>query len=300
MKKLIGGFVLIFFLMQPAYGEDVVQEWLNLAIEELRVKLYSGDLSSAKRRLTAILEEDPTNLEARWQLVYTNHLARPKNWDLLDRSQHLTWSGPQIQKILKLAHEQNKPAFAHYVKAWEGLLYNAFPHALKEIDHTLSLEPQSVRALMLKGRILVAKGDWEDRDEDIRDGIHYIQQAWKLSKDRPSPYYKEENYHFRIAHSMWHLHQRPWNEVTAHYEQAIQHATPGTTIQAYAWTNLSKAYRLQGQCDKAKEAAENASSIMEMKSAQRQKEYAEFCLEMKKLGIALPVKQSATNPNLSE
>ncbi len=293
MKPFISTIMLSILLVQPTYGEDLIKKWLDLAVEELRVEFYSGDISSAKRRLSAILEEDPTHLEALWQLTYTNHLARPKNWTLLDRSNHLQQAGPQFKKIIKLAHAQQKIAFAHYVKAWEGLLYNAFPSALTEINKALSVHPDSVRYLMLKGRILVAQGDWEDRDDAIEEGVRIIQQAWGYAKQHPSPFYKEENFHFRVAHSLWHLKTPRWEEVTYHYEQAIKHNNAGTTLPAYSWTNLSKAYRLQGQCQKAKDAADKALALIEMNSAKRQKQYAEFCLEMKQMGMSLPVRQSA-------
>ena len=293
MKPFISMIILSILLVQPTYGEGLIKKWLDIAVEELRVEFYSGDVSSAKRRLSAILEEDPTHLEALWQLAYTNHLARPKNWRLLNRDNHLQQVGPQLKKIIKLAHAQQNVAFAHYVKAWEGLLYNAFPSALTEINNALALQQDSVRYLMLKGRILVAQGDWEDRDDAIEEGIRMIQQAWDYSKQHPSPFYKEENFHFRLAHSLWHLKERPWKEVTYHYEQAIKNDDAGTRLPAYAWTNVSKAYRLQGQCKKAKDAAEKALAILEMNSAERQKQYAEFCLEMKQLGISLPVRQTA-------
>ena len=117
-------------------------------------------------------------------------------------------------------------------------------------------------------------------------------QSWNNSKKHPSPFFKEENYHFRLAHSIWHFSQPRWEKVTFHYEQAIQHAEPNTTTQLYSWTNLSKAYRLQGQCEKAKQAAEKSLAIEETKTATRQKQYAEFCLEMKTLGMALPINQA--------
>lgn len=292
MKNWIGAIVLSLVIVQTGYGQELTQEWLDGAIEELRVNVYSGDLSAAKRRLRAVLEEDPKNLEALWQLTYTNHLARPKNWNLLDRAQHLRQASSQLQEIVKLAHDQGNTAYAHFVKAWEGLAYNAFPQALEEINQALRLEPDSIRYLMLKGRILVAQGDWENRDEAIEEGIKLIQQSWNNSKNHPSPFFKEENYHFRLAHSIWHFSRPRWEKVIFHYEQAIQHAEPNTTTQLYSWTNLSKAYRLQGQCEKAKQAAERSRAIEETKTATRQKQYAEFCLEMKTLGMALPINQA--------
>lgn len=293
MKTLLGVMVLSLLVVPNVEGNPLTQEWLTSAIEELRVHLYAGDLSAAKRRLTAVLEDDPDNLEARWQLIFANHVARPKNWDLLDRAYHVAQAGPQLKEIVKLAHNQGQAAFAHFVKAWEGLLYNAFSQALRAIDQALMFEPHSVRYLMLKGRILVEQGDWENRDELIEEGIRLIQQAWSYSMNRPSRYFREENFHFRLAHSIWHLSKPRWNDVIFHYEQAIEHAEPRTTIQLYAWTNVSKAYRLQGQCEKAKQAAENALAIEETKSAKRQKEYAEFCIEMKSLGLALPITQES-------
>lgn len=49
--------------------------------------------------------------------------------------------------------------------------------------------------------------------------------------------------------------------------------------------NLSIAYRHLGECDKAKDAAENALSVMAFGAARSHLKAAEFCIEMQKLGI---------------
>ena len=56
-------------------------------------------------------------------------------------------------------------------------------------------------------------------------------------------------------------------------------------MYAHAWNNVSFAYRKLGQCGKAKKAAENALSVMTFSGAESNKRYAEFCIEMQKMGI---------------
>ena len=272
--------VVILLFPAPAFANDDVTLWLAQTIEELRVQLYKGDMSSAQRRLAAILDEDPTNLEAMWQLTYTQHLSGVKNWSLLDRSENLSQAGPKFEYIISLARKQGNFAFGHLVKAWQAWLYNAFPQALDEINQALRLDPNSTRYLMIKGRILKAKGRWEGESDSIKKAVVILKQAHRQSQTHPTPFYKDENFFFYLGWTVEAVGQDGWAEAIQHYQQAIQLGQPGSRIQTYSWNNMSILYRKLGQCQKAKEAAEEALAITEFSAAKRNKQYAEFCLEI--------------------
>jgi tetratricopeptide (TPR) repeat protein len=271
---------LILLFPAPAYPNDDVTIWLAQTIEELRVQLYKGDMSSAQRRLAAILDEDPTNLEALWQLTYTQHLSGVKNWSLLDRSANLSKAGPKFEYIIRLARKQGNLAFGHLVKAWQAWLYNAFPQALDEIDQALHLDPNSTRYLMIKGRILKAKGTWEGEAETIGKAVVLLKHAHRQSQTYPTPFYKGENFFFYLGRTVEATGQDGWAEAIQHYQKAIELGKPGSRIQTYSWNNMSILYRKLGQCQKAKEAAEEALAITKFSAAKRNKQYAEFCLEI--------------------
>jgi len=72
--------------------------------------------------------------------------------------------------------------------------------------------------------------------------------------------------------------------VAEHYLRFIE-KSPESVTYAFAWNNVSIAYRRLGECDKAKEAAEKALAVTKFGAAQWNKRYAEFCLEMQKAGL---------------
>jgi len=56
-------------------------------------------------------------------------------------------------------------------------------------------------------------------------------------------------------------------------------------LTAFAWNNLSIAYRKTAPAIRASNAATKALAIMEFGAAQTNKIYADFCLEMQKSGV---------------
>jgi len=92
------------------------------------------------------------------------------------------------------------------------------------------------------------------------------------------------HYDFEIAWGIAKLSQPRWDEVVEHYARFIEQSEE-STVYAYAWNNVSIAYRKLGQCGKAKEAAESALEVVTFSAAESNKRYAEFCIEMQKMGI---------------
>lgn len=127
-------------------------------------------------------------------------------------------------------------------------------------------------------------GRWSKQDREIERGISLLRKAKRLSKTHPNPYALEMHYDFEIAWGIAQLSQPRWDEVVEHYSRFIDQAE-ASTVYAYAWNNVSIAYRKLGQCGKAKEAAENASEVVTFSAAESNKRYAEFCIEMQKMGI---------------
>ncbi len=284
MKKAVPlalGFFL-FFSSSLAAAEDV-DVLFNKAMDHLLRKGYMGDTSPAVRYLQAVLEQEPDHLEAFWQLI-SIQLASLSNTPLSGRSTALSVISPVFEHFEKLARQTDEVAFLHYASAYHADYYKAYDRALLEIDKAVALEPQSSRYLLAKGKLLVRYGDHIRQDAQIEKGIRLIRNAKELSKTHPNPYSLPADYDFQLASAISNLSQPRYEEVVKHYLNFLDQSEE-SVIYAFAWNNVSIAFRKLGQCDKAKESAENALKVMEFGNAKSNKRYAEFCLEMQSIGI---------------
>lgn len=266
------------------------QALLAKALDE-QDRARAGDDSAAQRYLLAILEIDPEHLEALWQLLKLS-LSSFDNTELLDRAGLLAQYGPAFDEIRKVAEKKGQQAFLHYVNAIEANLYNASGRALQEIDKALEREPQSVRYVLRKGKLLSERGVWEGNDQDLEQGISWIQRAQALADRQPSPFVNPAYYDFEIAWAYAHMRSPRREKVVEHYLKAIEiYEREGNTqgrLYGFAWNNVSIAYRKLGECTKAREAAVKALTVMSFGAAKMNKRYADFCLEMMNMGIINP------------
>lgn len=277
--------VLLLCLWPPtlASSADDIEALFNKALTHLVKNGYTGDTSAPKRYLQAVLEQRPDHLEAQWLLIRIA-LAGLESMPLSARSTVLSAVGPEFARLAKQAEQAQKQAFLHFIRSRYAEEHNAYERALAEIDKALALEPESPRYLATKARILVSHGSWTKRDEEIEKGIHLLRKAKELAKTNPTPFAREADYDFQIAYSIAELSQPRWQEVVEYYLRYIE-LSEESVPYAFAWTNLSIAYRSLGECTRAKAAAEKALKVMKFPAAQSQKRYAEFCLEMQRAGL---------------
>ena len=283
MKKRVTT-VLFLLLLLPGTlaASDDVEALFDKALDHLLRTGYMGDTSAAERYLQAVLQEQPNHLEASWQLI-TIQLGRLRNTSLSGRAAGLLLIAPLFEDLAEAAQESNQEAFLHFTTAVYADYYAAYERGLSEIEKALALEPQSPRYLMAKGKLLVAYGSWTGRDQNIEAGIRLLYRAKELSKTHPNPYALPRHYDFQLAWGLSQLSQPRSKEVVEHYLSFLEQSEESIPY-AYAWNNVSIAYRQLGQCEKAKEAAQNALSVMEFGNAESNKRYAEFCIEMQKMG----------------
>jgi tetratricopeptide (TPR) repeat protein len=285
--------IAVFFiaLLWPvcSFAADDVGALLDKALDQLVKAGYAGDTSAAERYLQAILERQPDHLEAQWQLIYIQ-LSPLINTPLSQRASVLSTVSPAFDRLAKLAKQSKKQAFLHYITARYASYYDAYERALSEIGKALALEPRSVRYLTAKGGILVGcgcNGMGTKRDAEIEKGIRVLKQARELLQRQPSRFVRDEHYDFYLAAAIANLSRPRWKEVTEHYRRFIERSQESqeSVIYAFAWNNASIAYRELGECDKAKEAAEKALKVMKFGAAESNKRYAEFCIEIQKMGL---------------
>ena len=283
MKIKIAAFLICMMLPVVAFAADDAEALLNKAVDELVRKGYVGDISAAQRYLQAILEQQPDHLEAQWQLFYIQ-LASLTNTKLSDRAQGLSAISPEFDRIAKLAKQSKKQAFLHFMTAMHASYYEAYERSLSEIERALALEPQSVRYATAKGRLLIGYGKRTKLDAEIEKGIDVLKKSRELFQKEPSPFVHDENYDFLIADAIATLSKPRWKEVAEHYRRFTE-KPQASFAYAFAWNNASIAYKELGECDKAKEAAEKALKVMKFGAAESNKRYAEFCIEMQKMGL---------------
>ena len=106
-----------------------------------------------------------------------------------------------------------------------------------------------------------------------------------MAKKYPNRFARDADYDFEIAHAISTLHKGRWDEVVEYYRRFIEQSE-SSLVYAFAWNNMSIAYRHLGECDKAKEAAEKAIKVTKFGAAEWNRRIAEFCIEMQKMGLA--------------
>jgi len=283
MKRISIACVVMAVLPGLARAGDDAGVLLNKALDELARTGSVGDTSSAERYLRAGLEQEPGNLEAQWQLLHIQLLPL-KNVDLYARTQALSELSPEFERLGRLAKKSGQQGFLHYMSATHAGYYDAYERALGEVDRAVALDRTSVRYLTAKGRLLVGSGKWTRNDAQVEEGIGVLHQARELWQTHPSIFVRDEFFEFYLADAFSSFEHPRWAEAAEHYERFLEKAQE-SALTAFAWNNLSIAYRKTGSCDRARNAATKALTIMTFGAAQTNKVYADFCLEMQKSGV---------------
>jgi tetratricopeptide (TPR) repeat protein len=239
----------------------------------------------ALRQVTAAIKQDPNDLEARWFLIGLT-LGEIGNYGLPARALPLADISPAINALAEMAKKAKQTAFLHYITASHASYYKNYERAIAEIDKALALEPKSVRFLAAKGRMMGRYGEWTGNDKRKESGILYLKHAAEQAGKEAEIDGAEDNYDFAIAMAISHLRRPRWQEVVQHYERYLQQTKYRSTSYAFAWNNVSIAYRKLGECQKAKHAAETALKEKGFPAAEMNRNRAEFCLEMRRLGMA--------------
>jgi tetratricopeptide (TPR) repeat protein len=279
-------FLIFFIVVVPVLcraGEDA-NVTLDRAIDQLVKSGYVGDTSAAERYLAAVLEDQPDHVEANWQLVYMR-LVHLMDMKLSDRVTGLSEIAPAFDHVAQLAEKSKNKSFHHFITATYASCYHNFDRALAEIDRALALEPQSVRYLTAKARLIVADGKWTKQDARIEQGIGLLRQVREQSLERPTPFLHDANFAFYLAGATSSLSRPRWNEVAEYYRQFVEQSTEQSLAYAFALNNASIAYKELGECEKAKTFADQALKVMKFGAAASNKRYAELCIEMQKMGL---------------
>jgi tetratricopeptide (TPR) repeat protein len=107
---------------------------------------------------------------------------------------------------------------------------------------------------------------------------------------------RDEFFDFYLAEAYSNMKRPRWQEAATHYERFLEKAEP-CTMTAFAWNNVSIAYRRLGACDRAREAAGKALDFMKFGAAEQNKRYADFCLEMQDGGATAGGAPGAAAPS---
>lgn len=282
MKRFLIGCALATTLPALAGAADDAATLLNKALDELSRTGYVGDTSTPQRYLQAVLEIEPDNLEAQWQLLYMSALPLV-DMPVSKRAGALAALSPGFGRLSALAKKNKQEGLMHLINALHAGYYNAFDRALPEIDRAVAADPESVRFLTWKGRLMCRAGKWSEDNGLAEKGIEALEKARLLAQAHPSVFVREASFDFYLAEAHSNLSPPRWGEVVAHYERFLEKA-PSSTLTALTWNNLSVAYRRSGTCDKARDAADKALAIMDFGNARQAKQLAEFCVEMAKGG----------------
>src|SRR5262249_32296562 len=129
----LGFCVAVVCLPAPAGAAEDPGALLGKALDDLVRNGYIGDTSSAQRLLAAVLEQEPENLEARWQLLFIQTIPL-KNMSLYERAEALAALSPEFERLIQAAAKGRQDAFLHYMTAMHAAYYNDYGRALAEID----------------------------------------------------------------------------------------------------------------------------------------------------------------------
>lgn len=286
MRPLILLLWLVVGVPGQGWAGEPVDVLLKQAVEQLVKSGYTGDTSAPERYLQAVLEEQPDHLEANWQLVYMQ-LAHLANVEFSNRVSGLSSVASAVERVERLAEKEKNLAFLHFIRATHANFYNNFERAVTEIDRALLLDPYSLRYHTTKARVLVEYGKWSKHDDRIEQGISLLKRVREALVERPTLYLHDANVAFYLAGAVSSLSRPRWNEVVEYYRQFIERSAPSVPY-AFAWNNVSIAYKELGECAQAKDAAEQALKVMKFGAAETNKRHAELCLEMQRMGLIGP------------
>jgi tetratricopeptide (TPR) repeat protein len=278
LARGINAILLAALLSATAHASEETAALLRKAKQARAI----GDDRSAVELVSKAIKQDPNDLEARWSLIGLV-LAEIGSLSAPQRAVPLAQTNGAFKALTEMAKKTNQTAFLHYITAMYATYYKNYERAVAEIDKALVLEPKSTRFLAAKGKILGRYGEWTGNTKRQESGIQYLKQVATLAASDDE---EAEDLDFTIASAIAKLHRPRWPEVVQHYERYLKQANRKSTDYAFAWNNLSIAYRKLGECQKAKSAAEAALRLEVVGPAQRNLNHAEFCLEMRRLGMA--------------
>jgi tetratricopeptide (TPR) repeat protein len=272
------------------HAEDSADQLLEKALWEYRA--IDGTTSAFHQRLVAIVKQHPTHPRALWHLVFHRYnLHQGLNGNKIrSRAETLAAAGPAVLEIAKYAREQGDHAFGYYILARYSSLYHAFDQAILNIEKALIFKPKTPRYLRTKARILIRKGQWDDNNEMILEGMHLLETVLKLVEKSPSVHINPGDAYFELAYANTVAKQDPQKTIE-YYHARLKYDDTKSSL-AIAWSNLSKAYRGAGECVKAQEAAETSLGLHKSKRAKKNLRYAQFCRDMQIMGIHTVATQS--------
>jgi len=278
--------LLLVWLFGPglSLAADETEANFQKAVEALANSGYSETNFAALQHLRTVLKQQPNHLEAQWLLIYLK-LVSLDDVPLSARAIKLSEIAPAFARLANLVRGADRQPFLHFITAHHARYYTDYQRAISEISKAVAGDANSARYLLNKGVIFAEYGELIRRDKEIEQGIRFIREAQKLSNTHPDPYNNPGMYDFQLAHAIASLSKPRWAEVVQQYTRFIEQAKEKNTSYAFAWNNLSIAYRHLGECDKAKQAAENALKVMRFGAALSHRRGAEFCIEMQKLGM---------------
>lgn len=288
MKILFKPLVIALCLATQVQAEEDLNKMLAQAKKLLASGEINNDKSAGKRLLNAILEKDPEHPQALWELTFTHYISPIANYNQLQfRAHSLAAAGKHIETIVASARRRNQQAFSHFVLAAYSSFYKAYDRALKEIDNALAIQPDSIKYMHHKGRLVASKGRWEQQDSEILQGMAIIEQAHEKNHPDSDFSITDADYYFQLAIFNSALTVPRHEKTIEYYLAAIENNKDDDRQLAFAWNNISMAYRDLEQCDRAKHAAEQALAIMDFGAARNNRQYAEYCLEMGSLAETL-------------
>lgn len=280
--------LLIALTCASAHGSEQSAALLRKAKESRA----AGQHEAVERHLAAAIKQDPNDLEARWFLISLG-LGELANVNLPARAQRLAEIAPAFNALADMAKKARQTTFMHYITAIYATNYKNYDRAVAEIDKALALKPKSTRFVGAKGSILRRYGEWTGNDKRLELAIQYLKQAAEQASKEIEPDTEPNSYNFDIAEAYSHFRRPRWQEATYYYERYLQQSKYHSTSYAFAWNNVSIAYRKLGECQKSKHAAETALKVTNFGAAIMNLNRAEFCLEMRRLGMATNVTEEA-------
>ncbi len=295
--------LLIALLIAASMGSAAANEDGPTLLKKAREARAIDDDKGALRHATAAMKQDPGDLEARWFILSTK-LRALTNVGLAGRAVELAKLSPDFNDLADMAGKARQPAFRHFVTAMYARYYSNYDRATAEIDKAVQLQPKSARYVGAKGLLLTKHGAWIGDDKRIELGIEQLKISSQLPCTEPDLVDEPCDRDFFIAAAADDLSRPRWADAATHYERYLQKAKHKGMTYAYAWNNLSIAYRHLNQCQKAMDAAQAALKVVKFGAAEMNRNRAEFCLEMQKLGmtkkaIELPSKASSIAPGQS-
>lgn len=254
----------------------------NPEIDKAITEYNSNNKSSAIKRMQILVEEEPLNYKARWYLLHYTVLDFS-----LPNIKLISNSDKEIKEIIKLAKENNDQAFTHYVMSIYARNHRAYDVALQEINKALEIKSDSLIYNYTKAELLVKMGGWNKDYDLIREGIKYYKKTDQLAELNQRTYFSKKDFHFKMGRALSNLKMNGGcpESIIEHYIAVTQLGDPEDINVAYAWNNVSCAYRAIGECDKAIKASENALKIKDFGAARTNLKYSKFCKEMKKLDL---------------